>query len=68
MKFEVADLVEMKSFMKTSWEGAYIYHGIGIITSVGITCCTVDWIKVPWGGVERLRTIDLELLRKIEVK
>lgn len=68
MKFEVSDLVEMRSSLNTCWEGEDIYHGIGIITSVGSMCCTVDWIKVPWGGIERLRTIDLELLRKIEIK
>ena len=69
MKFEVSDLVEMRSSMKTHWEGEDdTYYGIGIITSVGSMCCTVDWIKLPWGGIECLRAIDLELLRKIEIK
>lgn len=68
MKFEVSDLVEMRSCLKTCWQDSDTYYGIGIIINVGINSCTVDWIKIPWGGVEHLRAIDLELLRKIEVK
>ena len=67
MKFEVSDLVEMRPSLNTYWDSD-TYYGIGIITSVGSMCCTVDWIKLPWGGVECLRAIDLELLRKIEIK
>lgn len=63
-ELEVADLVKMRSTI-SNW-GKDHYYGLGIITSVGVFGCSVEWITLPWSGVERLTCIDKELLRKIE--
>jgi len=64
MNFEIGDLVEMKPARKSTWVSETKYYGLGLITKVGPTTCAIDWIKVPWGGVEQLKGIEKELLRR----
>jgi hypothetical protein len=66
MDFEIGDLVEMKPARESTWFSETKYYGLGLITKVGATTCAVDWIRTPWGGVEQLRGIDKELLRRVE--
>lgn len=64
MDFEIGDLVQMRPSLTTTWSPEEKYYGLGLITKVGLTACAVDWIKVPWGGVEQLKGIEKELLRR----
>ena len=61
---KIADLVKMRSSI-SNW-GKDQYWGLGIITDVGVFGCSVDWIILPWSGVQSLASIDKELLKKIE--
>lgn len=66
MDFEIGDLVEMRPSRTSTWSREVKYYGQGLITKVGVSTCAVDWIRIPWGGIEQLRGIDKELLRKVE--
>ena len=48
MNFEIGGLVQMKpnSFYKE--QEATMELGLGLVTEVGATICTIDWIVEPW--------------------
>tara|TARA_R110002051_G_scaffold185538_1_gene254999 strand:+ start:379 stop:609 length:231 start_codon:yes stop_codon:yes gene_type:complete len=59
---QIGDLVEMRCALSK----IHRYQGMGLITDVKPFTCNIDWIILPWLGVDQLKEIQKDLLRQIK--
>ena len=48
MNFEIGDLVQMKPNSFYIGQEGTVELGLGLVTEVGATICSIDWIVKPW--------------------